>query len=201
MGHVFVLQTADMMMLSVTSLSVIAFCLAAVLLCVDSEAVSPHDNQSGSGVKDNVESRLRPLMRFTYNVPTETARNAQGRQFWRALVDRQAACSKWLTMYRQRPNGDQTSDLHSSLTQLADVMRELCYELGVSKLPAGSNGGATTIVNSAKEAKRYDPASFDDYTDDSDHWGVSDHGDEAYGGDIGSPKGSWRQNVMRVWGK
>lgn len=178
-----------------TSLSAIAVCFTLVLLRVDADATLSRGSDvipSGSDLKDSVDSRLKPLTRFTYNVPTGTGRSAHGRQFWRAVLDHQVDCRKWQTIYRHRP----TSELHASFARLADFLRDLCYDLGAS---AGSR--AATVTDGIREAKRYDSASFDEYTDDSESWGALDHGDEAYGGDIGSPKGSWRQNVMRVWGK
>lgn len=191
--------------LTVTSVSAIAVCLTVLLLRVDADATSSRSGDvipSGSDLKDSVESRLKPLMRYAYKVPRGEARRAHGHQLWRALADHQVDCRKWQTIYRRRPMGESTSEVQASFARLANFLRDLCEDLGVYQQSARSSSSRVArIVDGVREAKRYDPTSFDEYTDDSESWGALDHGDEVYGGDIGSPKGSWRQNVMRVWGK
>lgn len=154
----------------------------------------------------DVEDRLKPLMKILFSIPTTSVPENLALLTLPGLRTHRSDCRKWDKLNRQWLLMDRSIEHHPSLSRLVEAVRGLCYELSGVRKHAHDNGDVDSLTNVKRDGgqssvKRDSGQSSDDYTDSNESWGAVDTGNESYGSDIGSPKGSWRRNVMRVWGK
>ena len=135
-----------------------------------------HDVTAASREADSSDAELKPVR----EILTHNSFQSRDDELDQTLVARQALCRLWYSSSGRRA----VAELSPS-GRLAGLMRQLCDKPKKSSSLQRGNSEAVSY----NTAKRFE--SFDDYGDDS-----VDGGSESTGGG----KGSWRRNVMRVWG-